>query len=258
MYHREFQDFISFFYRRDDFIVSHAGVTDLLILAPHGGNSRPFYIPDRKSGNRGRDTYTRRLVYQIIDNLNRTPYYVISDIHRVKVDLNRNYEDSSDGNKYARKIWEKWNKTINDSLEDIEKKFGRGLLIDIHSHNNGDFFEIGYGIDDRDYIKLYETRYHNPPNHTLRAFEENHGTLWNMIFGENSIASSIEKAGYRVRAPDGEHNFLSGGYNIRSNDNDNIGCIQIESPISLLRYELKPIADILSKAIIKFQNTFVK
>ena len=86
MYFRKFTDLLGSITGKSSYINYDIGEIPLILTNPHGGGVKPFFIPNRKYGKTLQDTYTRRLTYKILDLMNYTPYYLLSDIHRVKVD----------------------------------------------------------------------------------------------------------------------------------------------------------------------------
>src|SRR3990172_12176611 len=106
--------FYSIFPNKSNYLTYRTGNSPIILSAPHGGNVRPISIPRRKYGNRSRDTYTRRLIQKVIELLDEKPYFIYANIHRSRVDLNRDLEEAAQGNKKAKEIWENWNMSLGE------------------------------------------------------------------------------------------------------------------------------------------------
>ena len=250
---REIRDLFYSVVTKKDYLRSNLGVDTLLLTAPHGGGIRPFNIPKRKYGQKLMDTYTRRLTDEIISIINLRPYYVIADIHRNRVDLNRNIEEACQGNTRAKKIWYDWDILIREYKYYILDYNRKGLHIDIHSHNNSNEFQLGYNLSARNYIRLCNGN--NVRGSTLDSIENYN--LRDMIFGSHSINNILISSGYKVFFPRGNETYFNGGRNIEVYSGNGLGSIQIECPVSVLRYDRKNVAKVLSKAIEIFMEEFL-
>jgi hypothetical protein len=227
------------------------GESNLIITAPHGGNTKPFFFPRRKFGNQLMDSYTRRLTEKIINNLDVQPYYIVSDIHRSRVDLNRTFLEGCERNPKAEKVWNSWDKALQRYTNEITYEYDKGLYIDIHSHNNGDYFQLGYNLSSSDYIKLYDEL--DVSGSSLDSLDYD---LREMVFGKYSFKYSLEDFGYEIFFPTKNEQYFNGGRNIEVYSGNGIGSVQIECPVSILKYELDAVAFALSESIIKFQEKF--
>lgn len=255
MYYRSILDSVRSVLPQRSYITSGKGDTNILITAPHGGGIKPYNIKNRTTGTLLRDTYTRRLTDKLIELFPVSPYYAMSDIHRIKVDLNRNINESTNGDLKAIGVWYDWNDTLYTYRRDIINTFGNGLLIDIHSHNNSDEFQIGYNINSRDYLRLKKNKKYKVSS-TLDSFKSN-GSLWEMIFGDYSFSNSLVYNDYEVFIPNKRDVFFNGGYNIEYNSGNGIGAIQIECPVSVLKTDLDRVAKTLYFGIEMFIQKFL-
>lgn len=236
---------------KSSYLRTNIGNTNLILTAPHGGNIKPFYFPGRKYGNKSQDTYTRRLTEKILSILDIKPYYILADIHRSRVDLNRDIVEGCQGNYRAEKIWNSWDKILQRFTNEIVHKYNKGLYIDIHSHNNGDYFQLGYGLSASQYIRLYDEM--NVEGSSLDSLDYD---LREVVFGNYSIKSSLEDYGYEVFFPSRDESYFSGGRNVEVYSGSGIGAIQIECPVSIIKYELDWVAFTLAKSIVRFQEKF--
>lgn len=246
----------SVFPDKNKYLTYKEGNSPIILSAPHGGNITPLSIPKRKYGNRSRDTYTRRLIQLIIDKLDEKPYYIYSDIHRNRVDLNRDIIEGAQGNKKADQIWMIWNNILRDYSAKVHSLYKRGLYIDIHSHNNSNQFQIGYGLSVKDYLDL-KAGWKISSISTLYPLVNKSITEKSLCFGYGSIIDTIEYSGYSVLIPESENKYLNGGRNIQEFSGDEIGAIQIECPIPILKYDLNGVADTLVKSIELFSQRFL-
>ena len=252
---RELKDFVQSYIPLGSYIKHDFGYTNLLFTAPHGGGAKPFNIKDRTTGKRLQDTYTRRLTSKLVELMYNSPYYVVSDIHRKKVDLNRDLPEATDGDRKAQTVWYNYHNKVSLYKSEMLSLYRTGLLVDIHSHNNSDEFQLGYNISARDYLALRLNKRMDIPS-TLDSFTDRN-YLWDMIFGYHSITNSIEKYGYKVFTPNTRDEFFNGGYTVERYAGEGLGSIQIEVPVSLLKYDLDGAARVLKDSITIFSNKFM-
>mmetsp|Transcript_7156 Transcript_7156/g.9171 ORF Transcript_7156/g.9171 Transcript_7156/m.9171 type:complete len:457 (-) Transcript_7156:91-1461(-) len=150
----------------------------LVIAVPHGGSLRPDYINDRKTNDPtycpsggcrvSADSYTKQIAEQIaskfIQNYCKVPYLIINELHRSKMDANREIGEAAFGNAIAESAWTKFHEYINEAQTHIQTEFDtvyneasiegvRGLVFDVHGyagtdwHNEGsDFIQWGYRL----------------------------------------------------------------------------------------------------------------
>jgi len=248
--------FYSLFPQRKNYLVYHIGNSPIILSAPHSGNLKPITIPNRTWGNRSKDTYTYELIRSIIELSNTKPYYIYSNIHRSKVDLNRQFREATQGSKKAEIIWTEWNKTLYEFTKDVRNKYGKGLYIDIHSHNNSSMFEIGYGLKVKDYLSAINGE-KVARKSTMSSLRIDKDSEYNTLFGSSSFPVLLESFGHKVLVPKSDDDYLNGGYNIKKFDENGIGAIQIECPIPILKYKLDKVAQDLVKIISIFQSKFL-
>ncbi len=126
-----------------DYVEFQKGTIPLIISVPHGGTLECENIPKRLQGILGTDGRTIEIAKMLIERIkmkfkkqnleNRIPSYVISQVRRSKIDLNREktkaYIQSSG---IAKEIYTIYHKKIKEYVMDNLKLFARSLLIDIH------------------------------------------------------------------------------------------------------------------------------
>lgn len=248
--------YYSIFPNKSKYLVYKSGNSPIILSAPHGGGIKPTDIPYRMYGNRSGDSYTRRLIIEILNVVMTKPYYIYSDIHRSRVDLNRDIIEAAQGNKKAENIWNDWNNILGYFTSSIARKHKKGLYIDIHSHKKSNKFEIGYGISAKDYLDIragFETKKHS----TLFPLVTENNSERNILFGTSSIIGTLERFNYDVLIPDKDENYLNGGYNIKKHSGNGIGAIQIECPIPVLKKDLDGVAQAIANGILIFQERFL-
>jgi hypothetical protein len=235
----------------DKVIIDNLGNSNILITTPHGGSKKPKSIPNRTYGKLYRDSYTKSLTKMIVDRFNVKPSYLICNLHRSKLDLNRDLKEATQGNIQTTVTWYYWNYMASLYKSIILSRFHKGLYIDIHSHNTSDKFQLGYNISTANYGRLF-----NRMITTKSTLDSLNNNQYEMLFGENSIKNSLEKSGFKVFHPRKGRKYFNGGYNIETFSGDGLGGIQIEVPISVLRRQKYRIASALYKAIKTFNIVF--
>lgn len=241
--------FYSIFPSPSKYLTYKKGNSPIILSAPHGGGIIPRGVPHRTYGNRGKDSYTRSLIQKVIYNLSIEPYYIYSDIHRKIVDLNRNINEGAQGGDVAKSVWNLWHKTLYSYLNDVRANYGRGLYIDIHSHDKSRNFEIGIDLTASKYLKLKNRKITRANSSLYPLVKRGIVSEYDLIFGGLGIASSFERNGYKVLVPKNDSSYLNGGYNIIKHRGNGIGAIQIECPIDVLREDLDGVASTITGAI---------
>ena len=127
-----------------DFITVQKGDLPIIFSAPHGGVMPIPGVPERKGEGMktggagffaGRDENTELLAAAIAraveSRLGKKPYFVIARFHRKFVDANRPPEIAVEHPR-AREVYDAYRSTLAEFCDDVQKRFGRGLLIDVH------------------------------------------------------------------------------------------------------------------------------
>ena len=248
----------------------YQGDIPLILSAPHGGEFKPSDIENRTSGVFDMDDFTAELTVEIIkefqNSIGKTPYAVIADISRVKVDLNRK-ENEAFEDINAKKVYDQFHSFIQDSEKIIDEKYGKGLYIDIHgqSHPKG-YLEFGYLLVN-DILKhsddLLKTYKNTTSIKTLSKFSND--SFLEQLKGANSMGTLMCDEGYdsipSKKIPYAvDDNYFEGAYDtIRygSYQGGNISGIQIEFPYKDIRdseENIKKCAKSFVKTIIKFME----
>jgi N-formylglutamate amidohydrolase len=125
------------------YIEFQKGNLPLILSVPHGGTLECENIPKRTSGILGIDVKTIEIAKNLITILQtnfkqktsivKTPSYVISMVHRSKIDLNREKTEAYMQESYlAKEIYEFYHKKIEEIVLHNLKVYNHSLLIDLH------------------------------------------------------------------------------------------------------------------------------
>ncbi|KAI8333314.1 hypothetical protein BC941DRAFT_434380 [Chlamydoabsidia padenii] len=124
------------------------GQLPLIISVPHGSLQLPSTIPNRTSGQLIADAYTisvgQQLSQLVEEHYNASPYVVILNVARRKVDVNRPMDQSCESTQ-GKRIWKHYHNVLQKTVDTVKKTYGHGLLLDIHgqAHKEG-MVELGY------------------------------------------------------------------------------------------------------------------
>lgn len=114
------------------------GNIPIIISCPHGGYKKPSSILDKEIGYKNPDTNTYFISKLIINLLNQKGIkinYILSKIHRSKVDLNRPPHSSSAFNQNcteAQNIFHAYHDQLFNLAQKCVYKYDRALVIDFH------------------------------------------------------------------------------------------------------------------------------
>jgi N-formylglutamate amidohydrolase len=127
------------------------GDAPLIIVAPHGGRSRPFRLRERKCQAciDGNDSHTMELARVVADSFaTRTghrPHLVLNLLDRSKLDANRGMLEATASNHVLEPTWHWLHASIDSAKAAAIRQAGRGLVIDLHAHAHKiDRVEVGY------------------------------------------------------------------------------------------------------------------
>ncbi len=131
-----------------DFISVQKGDLPIILSAPHGGLLEIPGVPERKGEGMkkgpsgffaGRDVNTELLTAAIATalekRLGKKPYFVISKAHRKYVDPNRPVEIAVEHPR-AREVYDAYRGTLTKFCDDVGRRFGAGLLVDVHGQGS--------------------------------------------------------------------------------------------------------------------------
>ena len=140
------------------------GNLPIIISAPHGGVKQSgstvgptFYpdndatLPDRTCGTNERDNNTEILVREIQNEIFQLTgcyaHIIISNLHRSKLDPNREIGEAACGDSDAEDHWNAFHDFIDDASADVESVWGKGVYIDLHGQSHSiPRIEVGYNV----------------------------------------------------------------------------------------------------------------
>lgn len=152
----------------NEYIEYIPGNMPIIIAAPHGGVKQSgqtiggtFYadndsaLPDRGCGTNERDDNTdiliREIQQSVFDQTGCYPYVIINNLHRSKLDPNREQNEATCGDSDALFYWNTFHNFIDQASADVMSKWGKGLFIDLHGQSHSiPRIEAGYNISASD------------------------------------------------------------------------------------------------------------
>lgn len=232
------------YFGRKQYVEYVAGDLPIILSAPHGGYEEPAEIPDRSWGTTRQDRQTQEMARAIrealYDRFGGWPHVVISHLHRIKLDPNRDVGEAAQGNPFAEWAWGEFHGFMEDASDAVAQQHGRGLYIDLHGHSHAiPRLELGYLLSSGDLEQ---------PDHVLESAEyvtessirtlalECDTSFAALLRGPSSLGGLLAQRGFPAvpspAAPDpGGADYFSGGYDIRwhgSRDGGPISGVQIE------------------------------
>lgn len=238
-----------------DYVVFEPGNMPLIISVAHGGDERPEQLPDRScyGAVHVKDEFTIELALEIqkeFAKIGMKPFLVINELHRTKLDANRNRAEASCGDINAIAVWDIFHQQIQESRAQVQSTFEKGLYVDLHGHGNPkQRIELGYLLYE-DELALSDEQLNSEPLIEVSSLQNlartnttglSHSEL---IRGEKSLGSLLYASGYasvpstQDKSPLWSDNYFSGGYNTANYSSYKGGLIdgiQIECNFSDLR-----------------------
>ncbi|MFC1662151.1 hypothetical protein ACFL3S_12000 [Gemmatimonadota bacterium] len=250
------------------------GSLPLVISAPHGGEFEPVEIPNRGWGATAQDRNTLDLALRIREAIwERTgayPHVVLSRLHRIKLDPNREIVEAAQGNWEAERAWWEYHTFADEAGALVEDAFGHGLYLDIHGHAHEiDRLELGYLLSSAD-LSNDDTTLSSSPFVNKSSVGALVGTsgidLAGLVRGPFSLGSLLEERGVpavpsQTQPDPAGAAYFSGGYSTArhgSRDGGSISGIQIEHHYPGLRDEVwnrQEYANILADALLEYFPT---
>ena len=233
------------------FIDARAGALPIIVSAPHGGRLAPDSLADRSCLNcivgadSGTQEWARELVAALERRTGRVPYLVINLLTRRKLDANREIVEAADGDPQAESAWAAYHGAIETARHDIEARFGRGLLVDLHGHGHPvQRLELGVLLSAVQLASTTGTIDDLADQSSLRALSDRTGSLSSLLRGPDAFGTLFTNTGVPAVPsavdpfPLPGQAFFDGGYiTLRhgSRDGGTIDAIQIEAPYPGLR-----------------------
>ncbi|MEN8774946.1 MAG: N-formylglutamate amidohydrolase [Akkermansiaceae bacterium] len=231
------------------------GDLPIILSAPHGGRQKIPGVEPRVGEGIKRfvdrtdiwtDQLTQKLANEIETSTRKRPYVVVANFHRKYVDANRSPELAYESPK-AKLTYDAYHAALAEAKADVEKRFGRGLVIDIHGQ-----------------ASLLDTVIRGTQNgKTVEHLVQKFGNGSHL--GKTSLFGRLKENGFEVNpsvgSSDREHPKFTGGYITRkygSMDGGTVDAIQLELGKNLRRPEnLEKNTKRLSSAIISFATEYL-
>jgi N-formylglutamate amidohydrolase len=201
------------------------GGLPIILSAPHGGASALPGVPVREGVGvakfaKARDgntaELTERLAAEIERALGGRPYVVLARFGRKFLDVNRPPSGAYESDK-ARPYYEAYHQALEGACREVQKEWGRGLLLDIHGQK---------GYPDALVRGTQNGK-------TVTLLRQRHGPA--ALSGPHSVLGHLEKAGYQILprpgSRDEEPPRYRGGYIVQtygSHQGHGIDAIQLE------------------------------
>lgn len=249
------------------YIEYRPGDLPVILTAPHGGRLEPAALADRTRGVTGIDTNTRELTEALADAFaartgGRRPHVIISHLHRVKLDPNREVDEAAQGDPAAIQAWEEFHGFITEARAAVMAAHGRGLLLDIHGHGHPiKRIEIGYALPgnlfDRSDRVLNDDRSMAERATIRTTLDTAESSIAAVLRGPNSLGAQLERRGIpAIPSPDSPgpqgNPYFNGGYIVRrhgSVDGGAICAIQLEHHFQGVRNNAAARRDYAAKAV---------
>jgi N-formylglutamate amidohydrolase len=239
-----------------NYIELRAGNLPIIITAPHGGRLEPTTIPDRNCATctTVMDANTMELAYQIDTAIRQVfscfPNIIVNRLHRKKLDANREIVEAANGSADAEVAWQEWHKFIQAAKNDVVRRYGRGILIDLHGHGHTiQRLEVGYLWDDPD-LRLSDATLATPQYRDKLSIKNlvlnnlNGFNAAQLVRGQFALGTLLAANNYPAvpsqqdPAPAIGDDYFNGGYNTLrhgSKDSTTIDAIQIECNLTGVR-----------------------
>ena len=240
-------------YGQKDFVTAKEGNVPILLTAPHAG--RPDHLLPNVPVRTGKDVKTRwdmntDMITKLTTEYLQTtyhivPYVVMAEFSRKSIDANRGATKAYD-TAVAQPIYDQYHTAIRNYVTQIKKKFGQGILLDIH----------GQGLKNN---VIWRGTQHG---HTVQDLVKTHG--WEAITGKNGILGFLHGLGYSIH-PDGTEESeapYEGGYTVVTYGSQagGIDAIQLEigGDFRLQSPAYQKFSGDLASAIHQFYRTYLR
>lgn len=189
---------------RLNYTESVTGDLPIILTAPHGGTERPAEIPDRTYGSVLADANTEDVLRQVslalLEKTGKRPHRVISHLHRIKLDANREIVEAAQGSPIAEQAWTEYHGFIEEAKRRLLTASAFGLLIDLHGHAHAvPRLELGYLLTDAE-LNLSDNTLSQPiyPNRTsIRALAaRTTAPFVDLLRGPTSLGALMAARGY--------------------------------------------------------------
>jgi hypothetical protein len=229
-------------YGANNYTEYHPGNLPIIISVPHGGYLLPSNIPNRtcNSAVLVSDANTIELPQQIdtafVTATGCHPYIIYCNLHRSKLDCNRNMADGACGNPIAENAWNEFNNFIDTAQARAQNESGgKAFYIDLHGHGNPiQRLELGYllyynelaladsVLNTNQYIDYSSIQ-------NLVSTNSNGYSHAELLRGNFALGTLFGNAGYpsvpsqQIPFPGTTDNYYSGGYNTANHTSYAVG-----------------------------------
>jgi Secretion system C-terminal sorting domain len=238
------------YYGTNQYVEYRAGALPIIISAPHGGSLEPTNIPDRTCAacTVVRDLNTKELAIAIHTAITNTfgcpPHLIISNLHRKKLDPNREIVEAAQGIPAAEVAWREFHGFITSARNAVISSQKRGILIDIHGHGHTiQRLELGYLLEVSDLQQsdsALSAQTHVDESSIRRLVADNlaRRNLAQLVRGSQSLGTLMATANYpsvpsaAMLTPNTGEPYFNGGYITDvygSRNNSAVDAIQIET-----------------------------
>ena len=179
-----------------------------------------------------------------------SPYIVLNNLHRKKLDLNRTLKESNCGDMKTEACWNLFHNQVDNFRNEIQNKFGTGLVIDIHGHfHEEQRIELEYLLSSSelrmDILNINSSNLKNESS-VKNLLDNNFYNLKlsDLLSGEFSMGNLLTFKGYEsfpskdCIAPKEGELYFSGWYNTEvygSKGNGSVDAIQVELNMNGIR-----------------------
>ena len=197
------------------------GNMPVIISAPHGGRLTPSELLNRTCGSNEMDDNTDILIREIqkwcYDQYGLYPYIIINNLHRRKLDPNRNEGEATCGRATTKVYYDAFHDFIDDASADISAKYKKGLYIDLHGQSHSlPRIEAGYNLQSSAYDNNLNTTA-NLQKVTIKNLIENN--IQNLINPFEDLVRGPQSLGGLMQTTGGSEYAILGHANRKSNGN---------------------------------------
>lgn len=213
------------------YVTYEQGDLPIVISVPHGGYLLPDNIPDRICQNPvyAQDAYTLELGQRIDSSFFEItgcrPHMVYCQLHRRKLDANRNLSAGACGNPDAVTAWQEFHGFIEEAQAAAVAEHDEAVFfMDLHGHGNPiQRIELGYLLYD-DELELSDAQLNTPTFINYSSIQNLVGTNSSssshaaLLRGPQALGSLLGNKGYpsvpseAIPSPGTNSNYFSGGY----------------------------------------------
>jgi N-formylglutamate amidohydrolase len=230
------------------FLEIQDGSLPLIFTVPHGGSLKPAGLMNRRYGSLATDAETKTLAAEIDlaikTRLGASAHFIINNLHRSKLDPNRDITEAAQDDPGAQSAWLDFHAACSATTQKVTKTHGWGLLIDLHGHRHEEpNVEVGMLLNAADLQNSDAEISSNPSllaKSSIKELVQRTGKpLAELIRGPSSLGSLLEIRGQRslpsaVRPePTAGASYYSGAYIIATHGSKNggkVSAIQLECP----------------------------